>query len=145
MANNIAKNMGVAHQTIFHYLTILESVGLVHLVYPIAGGNQYLRKPQKIFLHNTNLLVVLNQLVGAPIDKGTLRELYFVQALTDAQQTVYYSKLGDFQTEKAVFEIGGKNKTAQQLPGAQLPGYVVKDDVVVAGKNSKPLWACGLI
>lgn len=143
--NNIAKNMGVAHQTIFHYLTILESVGLVHLVYPIEGGNQYLRKPQKIFLHNTNLLIVLNQLVGAPIDKGTLRELYFVQALTDAQQTVYYSKLGDFQTEKAMFEIGGKNKTAQQLRGAQLPSYVVKDDVVVAGKNSKPLWACGLI
>lgn len=143
--HNIAQNMKVSHQTIFHYLKILESVGLIQMVYPTEGGNQSLRKPQKIFLHNTNLLHALQQFSPEPLNVGTLRELYFIQALRDANQKLYYSKQGDYQTSSHIFEIGGKNKTGKQLLHARLPGLLIKDDILVAGKSCIPLFLFGFL
>lgn len=143
--NSIARNMGVAHQTIFHYLTILEKVGLIQMIYPIEGGNQYLRKPQKILLHNTTLFFALRELVGSEFQKGTLRELYCVQALRDAEESVYYSAEGDYCTRAAHFEVGGKNKTAQQLAHLKTPAFVVKDDIIVATARDIPLWLMGFL
>jgi uncharacterized protein len=143
--NNIAKNMNVAHQTIFNYLSILESVGLIQMIYPFEGGNQYLRKPKKIFLHNTTLLYTLQQLQAGDICKGTLQELYFIQALRDASTKVYYSKQGDYRTENKIFEVGGKNKTAKQIANVDLPAALVKDDILTASNRVIPLLFLGFI
>lgn len=143
--NNIAKNIGVAHQTVFHYLNILEKVGLIQMIFPIEGGNQYLRKPQKIFLHNTTLFYTCQQLVGEILSKGTLRELYFIQALRDAGESVYYSKQGDYRTKDFIFEIGGKNKTNKQISNAELPAFIIKDDSLVATRNHIPMLFLGFI
>jgi predicted AAA+ superfamily ATPase len=143
--HNIAQNMGASHQTISHYLTILQSVGLIEMVYPFEGGNQYLRKPQKIFLHNTTLFYTLQQFVGEPISQGTLRELYFIQALRDANQAIYYSKQADFCTKHFTFEIGGKNKTAKQIANLATPAYSIKDDILVANQRVIPLLFLGFI
>lgn len=143
--NNIARNIGLAHQTVEHYLHILDQVGLITLVYPVEGGGQYLRKPKKIFIHNTNLLHTLNSLVGSDMNQGNLRELFFVQALRDAEKPLFYSKQGDFRVENQIFEIGGKNKTVKQLQSAELPGMIVKDDVLYPGQNAIPLFYFGFI
>jgi uncharacterized protein len=143
--NNIAKNMNVAHQTVFNYLNILSSVGLVQMVYPFDGGNQYLRKPQKIFLHNTTLLYTLQQVVGEDIYKGTLRELYFIQALRDSGQDIFYVHPGDFRTKKCVFEIGGKNKKSKQITGLNEPAYLIQDDILAASARSIPLLFFGFL
>ncbi len=143
--NSIAKHVGVAHQTIEHYLHILESVGLVHLLYPYEGGGLHLRKPQKIFVHNTTLMHTLQAFVGRDLYKGTLRELYFIQALRDANQSLFYSKNGDFRANDHIFEIGGKNKKGRQLEGSELPGIIVKDDVLTPRKNTIPLFYFGFL
>lgn len=143
--NHIAKNMGVAHQTIEHYLQILQSVGLIHLIYPYEGGGQYLRKPQKIFLHNTTLLYVLQSFVGTDLNKGTLRELFFVQSLRDKHLDVYYSKQGDYRAMDHLFEIGGKNKSGKQLSPSEIPGIIVKDDILIPGKSTIPLFYFGFL
>lgn len=143
--NNIAKNINVAHQTVAQYLTILESVGLIQMIYPIEGGNQYLRKPQKIFLHNTTLLYAFQEFVGEALNVGTMRELYFIQAMRDADEKIYYSKQGDYCTKKNIFEIGGKNKTVEQIKGASKPAFLIKDDILVASKNTIPLLFFGFI
>ena len=143
--NNIAKNIAVAHQTVYHYLEILENVGLIQMIFPFEGGNQYLRKPQKIFLHNTTLFYTCQQLVGEPLCKGTLRELYFIQALRDATHPIYYSNQGDFRTKDSIFEIGGKNKTNKQIINADLPAFVIKDDSLIAIKNNIPLLFFGFL
>jgi len=143
--NNIAQNMSIAHQTVFSYLTILESVGLIQMIYPVEGGNQYLRKPQKIFLHNTTLLYTFQQFVGEKLYQGTLRELYFVQALRDADQKIYYSKEADYQTKDFIFEIGGKNKTAKQIANLDKSAFLVKDDILTAGQHIIPLLFLGFI
>lgn len=143
--NNMARNLGIAHQTVEHYLYILDRVGLITLVYPLEGGGSYLRKPRKIFIHNTNLLYTLNSLVGSECNQGNLRELFFLQALRDAGTPVFYSKKGDYQAKDHIFEIGGKNKSGKQLQGSELPGFLVKDDILYPGKNVIPLFHFGFI
>ncbi|MBN2689158.1 MAG: ATP-binding protein [Gammaproteobacteria bacterium] len=143
--NNIAKNMNIAHQTMTHYLHILEGVGLIQMVYPFEGSNQHLRKPQKIFLQNTVLLHAMQQFTGVHLDRGTLRELYFVQTVRDAGNNVFYSKLGDYRVDKCVFEIGGKNKTAKQIVDVKGQAFLVKDDVLFASKQMIPLMFFGFL
>lgn len=143
--NNIARHLNIAHQTMSYYLSILEQVGLIYMIYPLEGSNNYLRKPQKIFLHNTSLFYALQQCMGEQADPGNLRELYFTQALRDAGQTVYHSKQADFCTSDYTFEIGGKNKTAKQIANLNTPAYLVKDDVLVASQRSLPFYYMGLL
>lgn len=143
--NSIAKHIGIAHQTTFHYLTILEQVGLLRMIYPLEGGSQQLKTPHKIFLHNTTLLNTFQQYLGIEANKGNQRELFFIQALKDAQIPVYFSKRGDYRTEKLIFEIGGKNKTAKQLSGLEEKAFLVKDDVLVPGDKVIPLFLFGFL
>ena len=143
--NNISKNLNIAHQTVEHYLSILDSVKLTRMVYPNEGGNQHLRKPQKIFLNNTNLLYALNQPMGQPVNIGYLRELYFVQTLKDAGIDIYYSKQADYCTDESVFEIGGKNKSRQQLSGSTLQKIVIKDDTLTPSQGMIPLIYLGFL
>lgn len=142
--NNIARNMSIAHQTVEHYLHILDRVGLVTLVYPFEGGGQYLRKPQKIFIHNTTLLHTLNSLVGTELNQGNQRELFFLQALRDAGQKVFYSKQGDYRVENHLLKLEAK-KTGKQLQGTDFPGFIVKDGILHPGKNVIPLFYFGFL
>jgi predicted AAA+ superfamily ATPase len=139
--NNLAKNLSVDNKTAFHYLTILEEVGLVHLVYPQAKGNTMLRKVEKIFLNNTTLHYALNEQLSSPVEKGTVRELFFVQSLCNAGVEVLYSKQGDYIAMDTVFELGGKNKGRSQLRGT--PGLLVKDDILASSQGMIPLYYWG--
>lgn len=141
--NNIANNLQTSHQTVFNYLTMLENVGLVKLLYPREGGDQYLRKPQKIFLRNTNLLYTLKQFVGGELNMGSLREIYFTQTMSDSSNDIFYSKKGDFCSQDFTFEIGGKNKTAKQLAGVDEQSFVIKDNILTATQRTLPLFFLG--
>ncbi len=71
--------------------------------------------------------------------------LDFLQALRDANQTVFYSKLGDYRVNQHVFEIGGKNKTGRQIAESHDPSFLVKDDILFPTKNVIPLFYFGFI
>lgn len=143
--HNIGNNLGIDDKTAEHYLTILNSAGLVRFLYPYGGGSKTLRKPQKIFLNNTTLMHTLRQYHGHEINKGTERELFFIQAMQNAGQEMYFSNTGDFCTEKEVFEIGGKNKGRKQLRGIKGASYVVKDDILVPFEGEIPLFYFGFL
>lgn len=142
-SNSIARNIGIAHQTVENYLHVLASLGLINMIFPYEGGGQLLRKPKKIFIHNTTLLHALQSYIGKGIQKGNVRELYFLQALRDANLNVYYSKQGDYRVGDHLFEIGGKNKKGKQLQG--LEGTLVKDDILLPSKNVIPLFYMGFL
>jgi hypothetical protein len=115
------------------------------LVVPFEGGRQHLRKPKKIFVHNTTLLHTLQAFVGTDLYQGTLRELFFIQALRDAGHTAFYSKQGDYRTKDHVFEIGGKNKKGKQIVDTEVPGFLVKDDILSPSRNAIPLFYFGFL
>lgn len=143
--HNLASNIGIDNKTVAHYLNILNETGLVRLIYPFEGGNQSLRKAEKIFLNNTTLLYALNNYLAQSITKGTVRELFFLQAIVNSDTDVFYSKNGDFRTTDIIFEIGGKNKTRTQIKNTELPAILVKDNIFTSSKDVIPLYYFGFL
>ena len=45
--HNLAKNLGIDHKTVEHYITILASVGLMREMRPYEGGGPACENPQK--------------------------------------------------------------------------------------------------
>lgn len=138
--NNLARYLAIDNKTAFHYLHILSEAGLVRLIYPQVKGNQLLRKVEKIFLNNTTLQHAVNEQVSSTIEKGTIRELFFIQSLQDAGVDVYYNKQGNFLALDTIFEIGGKNKTMHQISAQDI---LVKDDILMSGHRVIPLYYWG--
>lgn len=143
--HTLSNNLGIDHKTAEHYLNILASVGLIRLLYPFVGGSHALRKPQKIFLHNTTLMHTLQQYHGEPISKGTERELFFIQSLQDSGIDLFYSNHGDFSTRDATFEVGGKGKNKKQLKAVEGKCFVVKDDILTPMRGEIPLFSLGFL
>lgn len=143
--HNLAKHLGIDHKTVEHYISILSAVGLVREMRPFEGGGVSLRKPSKILLNNTNLVYTLHQYLGETNSKGTVRELFFVQSLQNAETEIFYSKECDYRTRGAEFEIGGKNKNQEQIKKSKIPAYLVKDDILTAQKNEIPLFLFGFL
>jgi predicted AAA+ superfamily ATPase len=143
--HNLGKHLGIDHKTATHYLQILNNVGMVRMVYPKGEGASIIRKPSKIFLHNTTLLHAVSQVSGSSVSKGMERELFFFQSLMDAEIDVFYSKNGDFLAKDTIFEVGGKNKTSQQIKNLEKPAYLVKDGIRIAHGKQLPLYNFGFL
>ena len=143
--HNLAKNLGIDQKTVEHYVTILASVGLIREMRPYEGGSPGLRKPSKILLNNTNLIHTMQQYLGQQPSKGMERELFFIQSLQNADIEIFYSKQADYRTRQVVFEIGGKNKTRDQLRAVKEPSYLVKDDILHPLKGEIPLFLFGFL
>ena len=143
--NNLAKNLGIDHKTTEHYVAILASVGLIREMRPYEGGGPGLRKPSKILLNNTNLIHTMQQYLGQQPSKGMERELFFIQALQNAEIEIFYSKKADYRTRQVIFEIGGKNKTKDQLREVKEPSYLVKDQILHPLKGEIPLFLFGFL
>ena len=143
--NNIARHLSVDNKTAEHYLEILKKTGMVRVLYPVAHGNQLLRKPSKVYLDNTTLHSVVNTFLSEKLDLGTQRELVFMQFLMGAGLRIFFSNKADFQVNDIIFEIGGKNKTKEQLKAFKGEKKLVKDDILVGFKNEIPLYLFGFL
>ncbi len=143
--NNLAKHLHIDNKTADHYLDILTRTGLVKTLYPVAHGKQILTKPDKVYLDNTTLLASINAFLSEEINIGTMRELSFMQSISGANIIPHYPKQGDFQIKNTVFEIGGKNKTKQQLKEHDGEKIIVKDNILIGSKNEIPLYLFGFL
>ena len=93
-------------------------------------------------LENTNLQQVLAP--EAP-NKGSLRESFFLNQLKNAGHQVALPLQGDFLIDqKYLFEIGGKDKSQQQIKGIS-EAFIATDDIETGGFNKIPLWLFGLL
>lgn len=142
--HNIGKNLSVDDKTVTHYLTNLEDTGLINLVYPSGNGNVILRRPEKIFLNNTNLQYALEGHLGSTMEIGTIRELFFIQATKNAGLEIFNGKKGYYQIKDFIFEIGGKNKTHTQIKG-ETSAFLVKDDILISKTKEIPLIYFGFL
>lgn len=143
--NNIAKNIGLDHKTIQHYLHILHETGLAELVTTHQVGNNLLKPTEKIYLNNPNIYQSIINETGHDYKIGTIRELFFIKMLKNSGHTVHYSKTGDFIINNIIYEIGGKGKTPKQIRQASQTAYLVKDDILYSSKGVIPLYLFGFL
>ena len=122
-------------------LYALERADLLMLLRDNTKNLKTLGRPEKIFLHNTNLMYAL----GANTEIGTVRETFFLNQLRGAGHDVKYPPCGDFKVDgRWLFEVGGAGKGFSQIAD-EPDSYVVNDDVEIGFGSKIPLWLFGFL
>ena len=138
--SKIAASAEISRVKLYDYITYLNDGQMLLLLDEPIKGIKKINKPAKIYLNNTNLLYAYCQ--NSKI--GTVRETFFANQVSQ-NHTLHISKQGDFTIdEKYKLEIGGKNKTFEQIKDME-DSFVVSDDIEVGVGNKIPLWLFGFI
>ena len=139
--SKLAEQVGVTRVTLLRHLYYLDKGRVISLLARDLTGINYLSKPEKIYLENTNLMYALT---GDEPETGNLRETFFFNQIS-VKHNVTYSLKGDFKVDnKYIFEIGGKSKTMKQVAGIK-NAFIVQDNTEAGYKNNIPLWLFGFL
>lgn len=142
--HNLAGNLGIDDKTALSYLTMLQKTGLVNLLFADKRGSSLIRKPEKVFLENATLYHSVCYDLGQIVDPGATRELFFINSLINSGENVFYSKkAGDYKVNNTVFEVGGRSKKGKQIRDLKNETFLVKDDILIGGKSTIPLYLFG--
>ena len=78
-------------------------------------------------------------------DTSTLRETFFYNQLAAAGHRIVLPEKGDFLVDGSfLFEIGGKNKSGQQLVDVA-NSFIAADEIEAGFRNKVPLWLFGFL
>lgn len=137
----LAEVVEIDRKTVYQYIELLERAGIISTLYSNRNGMSQLRKPEKIYLNNSNLLYALADTMP---NIGNLRKTFFNNQIS-AKHRVNYTNTGDFLVDnKYTFEIGGKGKTFDQIK--DLPNsYLAIDNLEHGNGNRIPLWLFGFL
>jgi len=135
----LAQLTGISKVTLYKYIEYLDKAELLsHIMYDEKRFKN-LQKPDKLYLANTSLFYIFCQ----NSDIGTIRETFFISQIRPFYN-VYYVNKGDFKIDNYVFEIGGKNKSFNQIKDIK-NSFVVADDIEIGFGNKIPLWLFGFL
>ena len=136
----IAQMAEISRVKLYDYISYLADAELILLINQATKGLKKINKPAKIYLNNPNLIYAYcqNQKIG------TIRESFFANQLS-VNNNIKISNIGDFLVDdKFIFEIGGKNKSFEQIK--DIPNsYVVADSIETGVGNKIPLWLFGFL
>ena len=150
LSNNIPYEVNIAKlssylelnkATVLSYLSSLKKAELLHLLYSSNISVTKMQKPDKIYIHNPNILYAL----GTKENIGTVRECFFVNQLSNGHTVEYGKSTGDFLIDGHItIEVGGKDKSFGQI--ANIPNsYVFADEMEFPVGKKLPLWLAGFL
>lgn len=127
--------------TVLSYLSSMHKAELIHLLYADNISVTKMQKPDKIYIHNPNMLCAL----GSQQHIGTLRECFVVNQLAKDHTVEYGKTQGYFKVDgKITLEVGGRDKSFEQI--ADLPNsYILADQLEFPVGKKLPLWLAGLL
>lgn len=132
-------------RTLKEYLSYLDSAGIIKLLMANSLHYKNIEKLDKIYIANTNIMNIVNA------DIGNIRETFFFNQLSNYYNIfnnnygVYGTKKGDFICEeKYIFEIGGRNKSFNQIKDIE-NSYLALDDIEYGYNKKIPLWIFGFL
>ncbi len=137
---NLSKKIGINRNTLYQYIHYLMMGNIFSALRGKTKGDNIFTKPQKLYLNNPNLSFSYCQ----SNEIGTIREQFFLNMLNQGHD-LSYPKVGDFLVdEKYTFEIGGKNKSFEQIKNIE-NSFIVADDIEMGFGNKLPLWLFGFL
>ncbi|NPA71757.1 MAG: ATP-binding protein [Gammaproteobacteria bacterium] len=138
--DKLAKTVGITKVTLYKYIQYLGDAELIYHVMHQGKRFANIRKPDKLYLANSNLFEAL----CISKSKGTVRETFFASAVAPGH-SLHYVDQGDFLVdEEYTIEIGGKNKSFSQLKGVE-NAFVAADDIELGTGRKIPLWVFGFL
>ena len=137
--NKLSEQIQLNRNALVRALQLLQKAELIHTLYKQTKSISTLNKPDKIWMHNTNLMYAIS---GNEVNKGNLRETFFLQSLPSSYKTSLPNSGDILVGDHFIFELGGKNKTQLQIKGLDM-AYIVKDNIEIGAMNTIPLWLFG--
>lgn len=127
--------------TVLSYLSGMSRAELLHLLYSSNMSVTKMQKPDKIYIHNPNILYAL-----ASVEKiGTIRECFFVNQLSKDHTVEYGKANGDFIVDgRITIEVGGKDKSFDQIADIT-NSYIFGDEMEFPVGKKLPLWLAGFL
>jgi predicted AAA+ superfamily ATPase len=136
----LSERLEAPRNTILRLLDLLHQAKIIKLLNSENEKMSYLKKPEKIFLENTNFMYLFAE---GKANIGSVRETFFFNQLGQNHR-VTASKWGDFMVdEKYTFEVGGSNKNFKQIKG--VPNSYLAVDIENGTGNKVPLWLFGML
>lgn len=128
-------------RTLKTYLKLLEDAGVLRQVARSGQALGAVEKPGKVYLGNT---CQVHAVTLGPPNVGNLRETFFAAALAP-RWGVTVPPRGDFRVgERWLFEIGGKQKTFEQIRD-ETDAFLAVDDIEQGHGARIPLWLFGML
>lgn len=149
LANNVPYEVNIAKlssylelnkSTVLSYLSNMQRAELLHLLYADNKSVTKMQKPDKVYIHNPNILMAL----GTQCPIGTVRECFVVNQLSVKHIVEYGKTTGDFRIDgRYTIEVGGDGKSFDQI--ANIPdSYVLADSMEYPIGKKLPIWLVGL-
>lgn len=137
----LALQADTTRDTLLKFLFYLEKAGVVKWLSKDTFGINYLNKPDKLYLNNTNLMYALS---NEKPDTGNLRETFILNQLL-VKNSVSYPEKGDFLINgKYLIEVGGPSKKSKQIVDVE-NAFVAVDDIEFPDGKKIPLWLFGFL
>jgi len=113
--SRLSDRIGINRHTLIAYLHYLTEAKLINSLYTKARGIGALKKPDKLFLENSNLMYLLAGKIKTS-EKGTVRETFFFNQVAPSHEMLYPQQ-GNFLVDgKYTIEIGGKKQESTADP-----------------------------
>ena len=137
----LASYLELNKATVLSYLSGMKKAELLHLLYSSNVSVTKMQKPDKIYVHNPNILYALESRENI----GTVRECFFVNQLSKGHTVEYGKTSGDFLIDgRITVEVGGKDKSFEQIAGIP-DSYVFADEMEFPVGKKLPLWLAGFL
>lgn len=139
--SKLSERLGMNRKNLLNALRLLARADLIIELFKPNKGIGAFTKPEKLYLHNTNLIYALG---GKNSDQGAIRETFFANQVGRCE-TLNLAEKGDFIVNNTyTFEIGGKNKSVNQILNVPR-AFVARDDIEFGTPNIIPLWLFGFM
>jgi predicted AAA+ superfamily ATPase len=121
-----------------NYIKYLEDARLIDLLYPV--GDSFPKKPSKIYLHNTNLMYVLQDKVK--INRQALCETFFYNTTHRDNKVNQGEKKSQFiLNENLSFQVCSGKRNGKNDPDI----WYVMDKIEAGLDHVIPLWLFGFL
>ncbi len=135
--SQLSKEIQTSRATIMNYIKYLKDARLLNTLY--AEGEEYPKKPNQVYLHNTNLMYAVSL---GNVDKVAERKTFFYNTLHSRHKVNICKYHMDFCIDQQYhFKCESKPETGKHYSKAM---YAV-DDIEIGNKNEIPLWLFGFL
>lgn len=142
--SRMASTLGISKATTYNYLEYLYKSDIFQFLWSADARAKMLRKPEKIFLNNSNLYVAVTGKESLKQSVGAIRESFAVNQLKHSHKVLLHDRADVIVNGKYVIEIGSKSKSRKQI--AELDdAYVFQDNAELGFGNKIPLWLVGFL
>jgi len=133
--SKLANAVETSRATVMNYLRYLRNAKLIKLLYA-NGGDEEIKKPDKIYMHNTNLLYAISP---NNAKKLNLQHTFFYNQV-GYKLTLNSSTKADFLiNNKYHFNVNGINTKSEK------DIFAAADMIEVGSNNKIPLWLFGFL